>query len=146
MSDVLVYSSLFGIALVAATLIPLQSEAALIALLATGNYPPAFLILAASAGNVAGSAINWALGRWLTRFSDRKWFPVSPETLEKASGWYKRYGRWSLLLSWAPIIGDPLTVAAGMLREPFASFLGIVSLAKTTRYCVLAFITIQAMG
>jgi membrane protein YqaA with SNARE-associated domain len=69
---------------------------------------------------------------------------VSPAALDKAQGWYRRYGRWSLLLSWAPVIGDPLTVAAGFLREPLWSFLILVSLAKTGRYLVLA-LTAQSL-
>ncbi len=58
--------------------------------------------------------------------------------MDKAASWYRRYGRWSLLLSWAPIIGDPLTLAAGLLREPFASFILIVGLAKLGRYLLVA--------
>lgn len=64
-------------------------------------------------------------------------------SLEKASRAYRHYGRWSLLLSWAPIIGDPLTVAAGVLREPFWSFLVLVTIAKVGRYLVLATVTLN---
>ena len=68
----------------------------------------------------------------------RPWFPVSAAKIEQASGWYRRYGRWSLLLSWMPIVGDPLTLVAGILREPFPTFLALVAIAKTLRYIVLA--------
>lgn len=96
------------------------------------------LITVATLGNSAGSAVNWWLGRYLTRFQDRRWFPFSPESLRKAEGWYHRYGRWTLLCSWMPVIGDPLTLVAGTLREPLPSFLLLVVLAKLGRYLVVA--------
>lgn len=70
------------------------------------------------------------------------WFPVKKSSLERASGWYRRYGRWSLLLSWMPLFGDALTVIAGVLREPLWSFLVLVAVAKTGRYLVLAAATL----
>ncbi len=76
------------------------------------------------------------LGRGIERFRGRRWFPVKPASLDLAQGWYRRYGKWSLLLSWATIIGDPLTVVAGVLREPFPAFLILVTLAKVGRYLV----------
>ena len=124
-------------ALVAATILPMQSEAALSGLLLTGAYPVFALVLAASLGNVLGSVVNWLLGRGIARFRDRRWFPVGPRALERAEAWYGRYGKWSLLLSWVPIIGDPLTVVAGALREPFPVFLALVTLAKVGRYLAL---------
>lgn len=72
------------------------------------------------------------------RCEGKKWFPVSRANLSRAENWYARYGRWSLLLSWAPIIGDPLTLAAGLLGEKLAPFLAIVALAKLARYLVIA--------
>ena len=87
---------------------------------------------------LASIAVNWWLGRYLTRFQDRRWFPFSPESLRKAEGWYHRYGRWTLLCSWMPVIGDPLTLVAGTLREPLPSFLLLVVLAKLGRYLVVA--------
>ena len=97
----------------------------------------------ASLGNVLGAVVNWLLGRWIERFRDRPWFPAKGAALERAQGWYRRYGRWSLLLSWAPIIGDPLTVVAGVMREPFAVFLLLVTLAKVGRYLVLTAIALN---
>ncbi|EXL02827.1 YqaA family protein [Aquamicrobium defluvii] len=142
MQDIAVLGSLFGVAFIAATILPAQSEAALVALLVTGKWSPLLLIAVASAGNVLGATVNWALGRGVTRFRHRRWFPVGEQALERATGWYRRWGRWSLLLSWAPIGGDALTVAAGVLREPFWSFLLLVTIAKTGRYLVLAAITL----
>ncbi len=137
MSAILAYGGLFSSALVAATILPMQSEAALSGLLVASDYPVWALVLAASLGNVLGSVINWLLGRGIARFRHRRWFPVGPRALERAEAWYRRYGKWSLLLSWAPIVGDPLTVIAGTLREPFPVFLALVTLAKVGRYLVL---------
>jgi membrane protein YqaA with SNARE-associated domain len=133
-----VYSGLFAAAFTAATILPAQSEAVLAGLLATGSFSPAMLILVASIGNILGSTVNWVLGLGIERFRDRPWFPVRPAALDRATGWYHRYGRWSLLLSWMPIIGDPLTVVAGVLREPLWSFVAIVAVAKVARYLAVA--------
>ena len=143
MIELSVYAGLFLAALLAATVLPMQSEALLVGLLLTGDYPVAALLVTASLGNVLGAVLNWLLGRGLERFRDRRWFPVSAARLEQARAWYHRWGRWSLLLSWAPIIGDPLTLVAGVLREPFRSFIVIVTLAKLARYLVLAAATLQ---
>ena len=137
------YLGLFFVAFCAATLLPLQSEAVLVGLLAYGEHSPLVLIAVATAGNVLGSMVNWVLGRYIERWRDKRWFPVSKEKLESAQRGYHRYGRWSLLLSWAPIIGDPLTVVAGIMREPLRSFLPIVLVAKLGRYLVLAAISLQ---
>lgn len=136
------YVALFGSALVAATLLPMQSEAVLVGLLLSGEQSIAILLIVATLGNVLGSILNWYLGRFMLRFQDRRWFPASGRQLERASTWYQRYGRWSLLGSWLPIVGDPLTVMAGVLREPFASFLVLVTIAKGARYLVLAAATL----
>jgi membrane protein YqaA with SNARE-associated domain len=131
------YSGLFLSALVAATVLPAQSEAVLAALVLAGEQPIWALVLVASVGNVLGSVINWLLGRGLVTFRDKPWFPASPAALARAEGHYKRHGRWSLLLSWVPIIGDPITVVAGVLRESIWVFLALVTVAKVGRYVVL---------
>ncbi|HWV52651.1 YqaA family protein [Pseudorhodoplanes sp.] len=146
MTELAAYAGLFAVAFVAATILPAQSELALVGLLLTGKFSPVLLIAVAAAGNILGSCVNWLLGGFAERFRDRKWFPVSAQALDKAQGWYRRYGRWSLLLSWMPVIGDPLTVAAGFLREPFWSFLVLVTIAKTVRYVLLALGALGAMG
>lgn len=89
-----------------------------------------------------GSVVNWVLGRWIEHFKEKPWFPVKAASLAHAQAWYSRYGKWSLLLSWAPVIGDPLTVVAGVMREPFPVFLVLVTLAKVGRYLILAAITL----
>lgn len=140
-----VYGSLFLSAFISATVFPGQSEAVLAGLLLAG-HPPIGLIVVASVGNILGSVLNWGIGRGVERFRHRRWFPASPGMLERAQRWYARCGRWSLLLSWAPVIGDPLTLVAGMMRERFGVFLLLVGLAKTGRYGVVALLTLQATG
>lgn len=138
-----VYTALFAIAFGAATLLPLSSEVLLTALL-MAKYEPAWLIVVAGAGNVLGSTVNWVIGRQLERFRNRRWFPANEAQLDRARRWYRRYGKWSLLLSWVPVVGDPLTVVAGVLREPLSSFLVLVAIAKVGRYVVLAALVLGA--
>ena len=142
MIELSVYAGLFFVALLSASILPLQSEAVLVGLLLSETHPVWLLLAVASTGNVLGSLVNWYLGKYLQHFQHRRWFPVKPDQLDKASRWYQKYGKWSLLLSWVPIIGDPLTVIAGVLREPFVPFLLLVSVAKVSRYLVLAGITL----
>ena len=132
------YLGLFAAAFVAATLLPAQSELLLGGMIASGDYSVPLLILAATAGNILGSTANWVLGRYFYHLRERRWFPIKKARLEKAERWYHKYGRWSLLLSWTPIIGDPLTLLAGILREPISSFLVIVAIAKLGRYLAVA--------
>ena len=116
----------------------MQSEAVLVGLLAGANHSVIVLLMVATLGNVLGAVINWYLGRFLLRYKDKRWFPSSESQLARAQHWYRRYGRWSLLASWLPVVGDPLTIVAGLMREPLASFLLLVTLAKATRYVLLA--------
>lgn len=132
------YSGLFLAAFLAATILPAQSEAVLAGLLAAKTAPAMALVAVASIGNTLGALVNWWLGRGIEHFKQRAWFPVSAAQLGKAQAWYGRYGRWSLLLSWVPFIGDPLTIAAGVMREKFWPFLLIVGAAKTLRYIFIA--------
>lgn len=128
------YWILFISAFGAATLLPLQSEAVLMGLLLQEAYQAWLLLFVASLGNVLGSCVNWWLGTKVEHFKDRKWFPVSELQMQKAQITYQKYGFWSLLLSWVPIIGDPITLIAGILKENFWRFLIIVSVAKIGRY------------
>lgn len=140
------YLGLFLAAFGAATLLPMQSEAVLVGLLLTDHYAAWALLAVATTGNVLGSALNWLLGRSIEHYRHKRWFPVSENKLEQAQQAYHRFGRWSLLLSWVPIIGDPLTVVAGIMREPFWRFLLIVTLAKAARYLALAALTLGWLG
>jgi membrane protein YqaA with SNARE-associated domain len=135
------YAGLFWASLLAATVLPFQSEVVLFGMLLTDHYRWWLLVLVASAGNVLGSVVNYGLGRALAAFEDRPWFPVRRAKIARAEAWYHAYGRWSLLLSWMPVIGDPLTIVAGVLRESFPVFLLLVTVAKVSRYIAVAAIS-----
>ncbi len=131
------YLGLFLTAFLAATIVPFSSEALLVAMQVSEAFPVAGLLFAASLGNTLGAVANWGLGRFCLHWRERKWFPVKPRELDRASAWFNRYGIWSLLLAWVPIIGDPITLAAGVLRTRFLPFLVLVAISKTGRYAVL---------
>lgn len=140
------YAALLGLffsALIAATIFPAQSELVLSGMLVAGVAPAWVLIGVAAVGNIIGSVINWLMGRYFAHYRDRKWFPVKAASLAKAENWYHKYGRWTLLLSWVPFIGDPITLAAGLMREPLAFFIPIVAFAKLVRYIAVAAIALQ---
>jgi len=139
----LALTGLFLAAFIAATLIPAQSEAVLVALLLAGTQPVWLLLSVATAGNVLGAAVNWTIGRFLMRYSDHPRFPFSSKQVVRAQGWYSRWGWVSLLGSWLPVVGDPLTLVAGMMREPLWRFMLVVTLAKFSRYAALAFLTLS---
>lgn len=117
-----VFLGLFLAAFSAATILPMQSEALLLMLLINSDLSPVILITVASIGNILGSCVNWWLGKYIEHFKDKKWFPVNADQLTTAQQHYRRYGRWSLLLSWVPFIGDPITVMAGVMQERFFIF------------------------
>ncbi len=130
------YLSLFLVAFLAATLLPAYSEILFTVLLANG-YDPFALWAWASAGNTLGAVVNWLLGRFLIRFEDRRWFPVRRRDIDRAQSWFLRYGVWTLLFAWAPIVGDALTFVAGMMRVPFPLFLVLTGIGKAARYGVV---------
>lgn len=136
-------AGLFALAFLAATVFPAQSELGLTALLIADAYPAWALLAAASLGNTLGAVVNWVIGRGIERFRGRSWFPASDRQMERATRWYRRWGQWSLLLSWMPLGGDALTVIAGVLREPLPTFLLLVAVAKTARYLVVAAIVLN---
>lgn len=131
--------SLLTASFLAATLLPGSSEILLIALIV--QYPDEALpfIMVATVGNTAGSVLNYLLGLWLGRPVAER-FPkiVSEEWLERSEVWFNHYGMWTLLFAWLPVIGDPLTVVAGVLRTRFIPFLLLVAAGKTARYIAIA--------
>lgn len=128
---------LFTSALLAATVLPLSSEAVLAGLFYTGEYAPFVLWATATAGNVGGAIINWFLGRYSLRYAEHRWFPLKGKSLAAAQDSYRRWGRWSLLFAWVPVVGDPLTLVAGILRTPLLFFVLLVFIGKGGRYFVL---------
>ena len=134
------YLLIFTVSLLAATILPFSSEALLATQLAAGSYNAAALIAAAATGNVLGSVVNWGLGRILTSHIDARWFPFSKEDVERAGKNFKKFGLWSLLFAWLPIVGDPLTFVAGTLGVGFWPFVLLVAIGKTARYAVIGWI------
>lgn len=131
-------AGLFAAAFLSATLLPGSSEAAFAALLGSGRIALPEALAVATVGNTLGSCVNWAVGRWLSHWRDHPRFPVPAAKFDRYAQWYGRWGVWTLLLSWAPIVGDPLTVLAGVFRTPFLLFVAVVAVAKLGRYLALA--------
>ena len=140
MSPLTELAGLFIVSFLAATIFPAQSEVLLAGMVLADRQQAWMLVAVATTGNVFGSTVNWLLGRLLSRFEGRRWFPVDRRALARAEDWYRRWGRWSLLLSWVPLVGDPLTVAAGVLRERIVVFVALVTVAKLGRYIVVAWL------
>ncbi len=109
-------------------------------MLLTGSFDKYLLLVVASFGNILGSSINWYLGKKILIFKDKKWFPASQMQIKRSEIYFKKYGIWSLLLAWLPVIGDPLTIIAGVLRVRFLTFLTLVSISKISRYVFIIFI------
>jgi membrane protein YqaA with SNARE-associated domain len=128
------YLTMLVTAFGAATLLPFSSELALAGLLKGASADPTLLVATATIGNVAGSALNWWIGARARSFETRPWFPFTAANIEAASQKFNRFGVWSLLLSWVPVVGDPLTFVAGVLRVPFLVFLPLVLVGKLARY------------
>ena len=136
---------LFGSAFLAATILPFYSEVVLFALLRAGGDPLA-LVAVATLGNTLGAVVNWALGRYLLHFQDRRWFYFSRGQIERAQRWFQRYGFWSLLLAWAPIGGDALTLIAGIMKVRLWLFLLLVGTGKALRYVSIVWIADWTMA
>ena len=143
MTPISAYSTLAGSAFLAATVFPAQSELVLSALLLEGEHSAPLLLLVATLANTAGSLVNWGLGRGLAAPLVQRLMRLNPERLNRARRLYERWGAWSLLLAWVPVIGDALTVAAGAMRLRLAVFLPLVALGKASRYAALAWAVLQ---
>ena len=138
MDSLTAYAGLFAASFLAATVLPFQSEVMLVGLILDGDLPWWGLLAVATVGNALGTVINWLVGRFFIRFRGRRWFPVGPEAYARVERWFTRWGVWSLLFSWLPVIGDPLTMIAGAMRVNLALFLILVLAGKFVRYGALA--------
>ncbi len=136
----MIYLSLFVISFLAATILPFSSELTLAGLIVTSNYDNLLLLIVASFGNVLGSVVNWALGFYSRNLSSKKWFPFKETQIEKSSKWFRKFGKWSLLFAWVPVLGDPLTLIAGLLRVKFLDFIVLVAIGKVSRYLVIIYL------
>ncbi|MCF8719880.1 YqaA family protein [Nitrospina gracilis] len=130
------YFGLFAAAFLAATILPFSSEVVLGALLINGMDPTA-LVAVATFGNVVGSVVNYGLGYGGMEVYQRKLSSTSKQDIDAALARYEKYGTASLLFAWVPVIGDPLTVAAGVLRVNLVTFLLLVTAGKLGRYVVI---------
>lgn len=125
---------LLVISFLAATLLPFSSEAGVVGALALGLDPISVLIWA-SVGNCLGVTLNYVLGRWGSEHViDRS---LNSRAGRRALAWSERYGKWGLLLSWLPLIGDPLTLAAGILRVNAAFFAAVAFPVRVFRYALI---------
>ena len=127
---------LFASAFVASTILPMSSEAVLAAMAVAGSADRVLMFLVATAGNTLGAVVNWALGSYAAHWISGR---VARERLqfERASRWFQRWGVWCLLFSWLPVVGDPLTLVAGLLRTAFVPFVLLVLIGKASRYALI---------
>jgi membrane protein YqaA with SNARE-associated domain len=132
------YLSLFASSFLSATLLPGSSETVLAGLIALGTIPAAGLIVVATIGNTLGACVNWGLGLLAARGSTRVRLPITEAQIIRFGRWYGRFGSWSLLFTWVPVIGDPLTVVAGLARTPLVVFVPVVAAGKALRYLAIA--------
>ena len=145
MNSLEAYSTLFISSFLSSTVLPGHSEITLITFILLKKYSHFLLIFFASLGNILGSVVNWYLGFYITKFVNKSWFPFKKKQLDKASSWYLKYGKWSLFFTWVPIIGDPLTIVAGIFRVPLIIFITIVSISKVLRYIFVGYITLKLL-
>ena len=136
----MIYLSLFFISFLAATILPFSSELSLAGLITTSNYDNVLLLIVASFGNVLGSVVNWVLGFYSRNLTIKKWFPFKETQIERSSKWFNKFGKWSLLFAWVPILGDPITLVAGLLRIRFLDFIILVVIGKVSRYFVVFYL------
>jgi len=137
------YTALFCASFLAATILPLSSEF-LLSLLLLNNYNAFNVVVIGTAGNVLGAIVNYGLGHWGNRLVLQRWLRLSPVEIRRAEKRFKKYGLISLCFAWVPIIGDPLTVAAGLLKINFAVFLLLVTVGKLLRYIIIA-LSVQSL-
>ena len=136
----MIYLSLFAISFLASTILPFSSELTLAGLIATSDYDNLLLLIVASFGNVLGSIVNWALGSYSRNLTTKKWFPFKETQIERSSKWFRKFGKWSLLFAWVPVLGDPLTLVAGILRVKFIDFIILVAIGKVSRYLIVFYL------
>ena len=129
--------ALLAVSFLAATVLPIASEWLLIALVANQINPNA-AVGVATLGNTLGAITTWALGIWGGQYIAQRWLRIDSAAQERAERWYARWGSWSLLMAWAPIVGDPLCFIGGCLKTPFWRFTLLVTAGKAARYGILA--------
>ena len=140
------YLSLLIVSFTAATIVPFSSEILLATLVSSQKYNNLLLLLVACSGNILGSIVNWIFGYYFSFIINKKWFPIKDKNINKAKKFFNKYGKWSLLFGWLPIVGDPLTFVAGTLKFSFIPFFILVTIGKAGRYIVIYYSTILTIN
>jgi membrane protein YqaA with SNARE-associated domain len=136
--------ALFLLSFLASTVIPLGSEWLVVTLILK-NFQPEHVVAVATMGNYLGACTTYFVGLWGAVFLIKKVLRINEASLAKAEMLYRRYGSWSLLFSWLPVIGDPLCLVGGALRINFILFSLLVFAGKLARYAIIAAVTASAM-
>ena len=131
------YVSLFLLSFLASTIIPIGSEWLLITMVIKGMNP-ILSVASATTGNTLGACTTYAIGIYGSEWVSRKLLRFDELSRKRAEMFYAKFGVWSLLFSWLPIVGDPLCLAGGLLRINFGVFLLLVFVGKLLRYGLLA--------
>ena len=134
--------ALFLLSFFASTLIPLGSEWLLVSLLLSG-FAPFPVVAVASAGNFLGACTSYCLGIYGSRFVEEKLFRMGERDKDRAERFFARFGSWSLLFTWLPVVGDPLCLVAGVLQVGFTRFALLVLTGKVARYAAVAWATME---
>lgn len=134
------YELLFLLSFLASTLLPLGSEWLLVVMIVQG-FSPVGCVVVASIGNYGGACTTYLIGRWGAERVSCRWLRMDEQPIHRAKVRYEKYGSWSLLFSWVPIVGDPLCLVAGIFRAPFVPFSILVFIGKCARYSFLAYLT-----
>lgn len=137
--------SLFLLSFLAATILPIGSEWLLVLLIFKG-FSPTNVVITASVGNFLGACSTYLIGRWGSDFFIQTVLRISDKQITRAKTMYEKYGVWSLLVSWLPVVGDPLCLLAGLFGVGFGRFFILVFIGKFSRYATLAFLTLKGAG
>lgn len=129
--------ALFAVSFLASTFIPLASEWLLIGLISR-QLDVTLVVAVATLGNTLGAMTTWAIGMWGGVWVMRRLLRISEKDQMRAQNWYDRWGCWSLLFSWLPVVGDPLCLVGGLLKVPLMRFILLVATGKAVRYAVVA--------
>jgi membrane protein YqaA with SNARE-associated domain len=139
------YSGLFLLSFLAATLIPLGSEWLVVAML-LNRHNPYLTVMVATTGNFLGACTTYLIGAYGGPWLTEKLLRIDAAARERAEGFYRRYGAWSLLFSWLPVIGDPICLVGGILQVGFRRFSLLVMAGKLARYALVAWLTLKGAG
>lgn len=142
---VLELAFLAAVAFLSATLIPLGSEAVVVTMVLDNSAPMLAVFGIASVANTLGACVNWWLGQHLLVYQHKRWFPVKARELARAQTWFQRYGMWSLLFVWMPLVGDGITVVAGVMKARFAAFVVLTLIGKSARYAAVIALAVQKL-